>query len=203
MCNLYSITKNQDAVRRLFNVAKDSVGNLASMPGVFPDYEAPVVRNAECGRELIKMRWGMPPPPQYGGAPPYDRCGNRRSCAGRTRCHPQVSKERRQFKKAIAEISEPPIHPSRHGDACRATRSLVYDCAGMADDCFASDADVRAFSAKASMAKHSASDMAMKVTTDAVQIFGGADYTKEFPVERYMRDSKSTRSSRAPARYIA
>jgi putative SOS response-associated peptidase YedK len=69
MCNLYSITKNQDAVRRLFNVAKDSVGNLASMPGVFPDYEAPVVRNAECGRELIKMRWGMPPPPQYGGAP--------------------------------------------------------------------------------------------------------------------------------------
>jgi putative SOS response-associated peptidase YedK len=39
------------------------------MPGVFPDYEAPVVHNAEDGRELIKMRWGMPPPPQYGGAP--------------------------------------------------------------------------------------------------------------------------------------
>jgi putative SOS response-associated peptidase YedK len=39
------------------------------MPGVFPDYEAPVVRNHESGRELIKMRWGMPPPPQFGGAP--------------------------------------------------------------------------------------------------------------------------------------
>jgi putative SOS response-associated peptidase YedK len=69
MCNLYSITKNRDAMRRLFNVVKDSVGNLASMPGVFPDYEAPLVRNGEGGRELIKMRWDMPPPPQYGGAP--------------------------------------------------------------------------------------------------------------------------------------
>jgi branched-chain amino acid transport system substrate-binding protein len=55
-----------------------------------------------------------------------------------------------------------------------AAHSLVCDCAGIADDGFASDADFRAFSAKASMAKCFASDMAMKVTTDAVQIFGGA-----------------------------
>lgn len=39
------------------------------MPGVFPDQEAPVVRNAAGERELIKMRWGMPPPPKFGGAP--------------------------------------------------------------------------------------------------------------------------------------
>ena len=62
--------------------------------------------------------------------------------------------------------------------------------AGIADDGFASDADFRAFSAKASMAKCFASDVAMKVTTDAVQIFGGAGYMKDFPVERYMRDAK-------------
>jgi putative SOS response-associated peptidase YedK len=36
---------------------------------VFPDYEAPVVRDHNDGRELIKMRWGMPPPPKFGGAP--------------------------------------------------------------------------------------------------------------------------------------
>jgi alkylation response protein AidB-like acyl-CoA dehydrogenase len=40
------------------------------------------------------------------------------------------------------------------------------------------------------MAKCFAADTAMKVTTDAVQIFGGYGYTREFPVERYMRDAK-------------
>ena len=40
------------------------------------------------------------------------------------------------------------------------------------------------------MAKCFAGDTAMKVATDAVQIFGGAGYTREFPVERYMRDAK-------------
>jgi hypothetical protein len=39
------------------------------MPGVFPDYPAPVVRNAGADRELILMRWGMPPPPRTGGPP--------------------------------------------------------------------------------------------------------------------------------------
>ena len=45
------------------------VGNLAPMPGVFPDYPAPVVRNAGAERELVMMRWGMPPPPRAGGFP--------------------------------------------------------------------------------------------------------------------------------------
>jgi putative SOS response-associated peptidase YedK len=39
------------------------------MPAVFPDYPAPVVRNAGDGRELVMMRWGMPPPPRTGGPP--------------------------------------------------------------------------------------------------------------------------------------
>jgi putative SOS response-associated peptidase YedK len=45
------------------------VVNLAPMPGVFPDYPAPVVRIAGAARELVLMRWGMPPPPRTGGAP--------------------------------------------------------------------------------------------------------------------------------------
>ena len=69
MCNLYSITTSQEAIRRLFGVASDSAGNLPSMPGVFPDYPAPVVRNTDTGRELAMMRWGMPPPLRTPGPP--------------------------------------------------------------------------------------------------------------------------------------
>ena len=64
MCNLYSITTNQAAIAALFRVVNRYVGNLAPMPGVFPDYPAPVVRNIADGRELTMMRWGMPPPPK-------------------------------------------------------------------------------------------------------------------------------------------
>jgi len=46
VCNLYSITTNQAAIIALFRVVNHYVGNLAPMPGVFPDYPAPVVRNA-------------------------------------------------------------------------------------------------------------------------------------------------------------
>jgi len=69
MCNLYSITTNQEAISRLFRVMNRYVGNLAPMPGVFPDYPAPIVRNADHGSELVTMRWGMPPPPKFGGPP--------------------------------------------------------------------------------------------------------------------------------------
>ena len=69
MCNFYSITTNQEAISRLFRVINRYVGNLPPMPGVFPDYPAPVVRNTNTGRELAMMRWGMPPPPRTGGPP--------------------------------------------------------------------------------------------------------------------------------------
>ena len=52
MCNLYSITTNQEAIRALFRVMNRYVGNLAPMPGVFPDYPAPVVRNAGAERDM-------------------------------------------------------------------------------------------------------------------------------------------------------
>jgi putative SOS response-associated peptidase YedK len=59
-CNLYSITTNQAAVIALFRVVNRYVGNLAPMPGVFPDYKAPIVRTGAEGRELATARWGMP-----------------------------------------------------------------------------------------------------------------------------------------------
>jgi putative SOS response-associated peptidase YedK len=60
VCNLYSMTKNVDAIRRLFSALNSRVGNLPSMPGIFPDYPAPIVRNAPEGREIVTARWGMP-----------------------------------------------------------------------------------------------------------------------------------------------
>jgi hypothetical protein len=45
ICNLYSITTNQAAIIALFRVINGYVGNLPPMPGVFPDYPAPVIRN--------------------------------------------------------------------------------------------------------------------------------------------------------------
>jgi putative SOS response-associated peptidase YedK len=69
VCNLYSITTNQAAIAALFRVINRYVGNLPPMPGVFPDYPAPIVRNAGDEREMTLMRWGMPPPPRTGGPP--------------------------------------------------------------------------------------------------------------------------------------
>jgi alkylation response protein AidB-like acyl-CoA dehydrogenase len=50
----------------------------------------------------------------------------------------------------------------------------------------------RAFGKEAAVAKLVATDAAMKVTTDAVQVLGGAGYTEDFPLERYMREAKVT-----------
>lgn len=58
MCNLYSITTNQEAIIRLFRVVNRYVGNLPPGPGVFPDYPAPATRNIDHGTELISMRLG-------------------------------------------------------------------------------------------------------------------------------------------------
>lgn len=60
MCNLYSLTKGQAAIRALFDGMKDNAGNMSSLPGIYPDTAAPVIRNTDEGRELTVMRWGMP-----------------------------------------------------------------------------------------------------------------------------------------------
>jgi putative SOS response-associated peptidase YedK len=65
MCNLYSMTTTQEAMRRLFPGILDSYGNLPAMPGIYPDYPAPIIRNASGGLELAKARLGMPTLPRY------------------------------------------------------------------------------------------------------------------------------------------
>jgi putative SOS response-associated peptidase YedK len=62
MCNLYSVTKGQQAIRELARAMQDRTGNLPPLPGIFPDYPAPIVRNHPDGRELAMARWGMPSP---------------------------------------------------------------------------------------------------------------------------------------------
>ena len=69
MCNLYSLTRSQDAMRQLFAIHEDLTGNLPPLPDIFPDQMAPVVHVADGTRRLELMRWGMPGPPQFGGAP--------------------------------------------------------------------------------------------------------------------------------------
>jgi putative SOS response-associated peptidase YedK len=62
MCNLYSLSKGQQAIRDLTRAMSDETGNLPPMPGIFPDYPAPIVRNQPGGRQLMMARWGMPSP---------------------------------------------------------------------------------------------------------------------------------------------
>lgn len=62
MCNLYSLTKGQAAIREIAKVWTDRTGNLAPQPAIFPDQSAPVIRMGHEGREMTMMRWGMPSP---------------------------------------------------------------------------------------------------------------------------------------------
>jgi putative SOS response-associated peptidase YedK len=68
MCNLYSVTSTQQAIRDLARAMRDIAGNVPPLPAVFPDQMAPVVRTAKDGvRELAMMRWGFPPPTHVTG----------------------------------------------------------------------------------------------------------------------------------------
>ena len=62
MCNLYSLSKGQQAIREMARAMRDLTGNQPPLPGIFPDYSAPIVRNNEGIRELSMARWGMPSP---------------------------------------------------------------------------------------------------------------------------------------------
>ena len=62
MCNVYSLTKGPQAIRDFVRATHSDVGNMAPMPGIFPDYSAPIVRDGAEGRELVMARWGMPSP---------------------------------------------------------------------------------------------------------------------------------------------
>ncbi|HEX6754460.1 MAG TPA: acyl-CoA dehydrogenase [Mycobacteriales bacterium] len=95
-------------------------------------------------------------------------------------------KERRQFGQAIAEFQGVQFMLADMAMRTEAARQLVYVAAGKAER---GERDLTFVSASA---KVLASDTAMAVTTDAVQLFGGYGYTQDFPVERMMRDAKIT-----------
>ena len=65
--------KSQEAMRRLFDGLVDRAGNMPPLPGIYPDYSAPIIRNGAEGRELVMARWGMPTPPQYLAGKKVDR----------------------------------------------------------------------------------------------------------------------------------
>jgi len=94
--------------------------------------------------------------------------------------------ERRQFGKAVAEFQGVQFMLADMAMKLEAARQMVYVAAAKSER---GDADLPFFGAAA---KCYASDVAMEVTTDAVQLLGGAGYVKDYPVERMMRDAKIT-----------
>mgnify|MGYP003585287341 FL=1 len=97
----------------------------------------------------------------------------------------KYSKERVQFGKPISANQAISFMIADMATKIDAARLLVYRAAALKDA-------GKPYSKEAAMAKLFASDIAMEVTTDAVQILGGYGYIREYPTERYMRDAKIT-----------
>ncbi|RGC70308.1 Acyl-CoA dehydrogenase [Micromonospora sp. MW-13] len=95
-------------------------------------------------------------------------------------------RERRQFGRPVAEFQGIQFMLADMGMKLEAARQLTYTAAGKSER---GDADLTYFGAAA---KCFASDAAMEITTDAVQLLGGYGYTRDYPVERMMRDAKIT-----------
>jgi alkylation response protein AidB-like acyl-CoA dehydrogenase len=95
-------------------------------------------------------------------------------------------KERKQFGKPIADFQGIQFMLADMGMKLEAARQLTYVAAGKSER---GDDDLTYFGAAA---KCFASDAAMEITTDAVQLLGGYGYTRDYPVERMMRDAKIT-----------
>jgi alkylation response protein AidB-like acyl-CoA dehydrogenase len=96
------------------------------------------------------------------------------------------AKERKQFGKPIADFQGLQFMLADMGMKVEAARQLTYAAAGRSER---GDKDLTFFGAAA---KCFASDTAMQVTTDAVQVLGGYGYTNDYPAERMMRDAKIT-----------
>ncbi len=96
------------------------------------------------------------------------------------------ARERRQFGQPIASFQAIQHMLADMAIQIEAARALLYSTARMIDS------GAKNYSKESSMCKVLASDVAMKVTVDAVQIFGGYGYMKEYPVEKMMRDAKIT-----------
>ena len=97
----------------------------------------------------------------------------------------KYTKERKQFGRAISKFQNTQFELAYMDTKIEASRLLVYKAAYYKDQ-------KKRYSTEAAMAKLFAADTAMEVTTKAVQLHGGYGYTREYPVERMMRDAKIT-----------
>ncbi|CAM3836005.1 acyl-CoA dehydrogenase [Mesobacillus zeae] len=95
------------------------------------------------------------------------------------------AKERQQFGKPIAAQQGIGFKLADMATMVEASRLLTYQAAWL-------ESEGLPYGKESAMSKLLAGDTAMKVTTDAVQVFGGYGYTKDYPVERFMRDAKIT-----------
>jgi alkylation response protein AidB-like acyl-CoA dehydrogenase len=96
------------------------------------------------------------------------------------------AKQRCQFDQPIISFQAVSHMLANMATDVEAARALVYAAARTVDS------GVRTFSMESAMAKVFASDMAMRVTTDAIQVLGGVGYMRDYPVEKMMRDAKIT-----------
>ncbi len=98
----------------------------------------------------------------------------------------EYSHQRKQFGQPISSFQAVQHMLADMAVQIEAARALIYQTARMIDS------GAKDFSANSAMCKLFASDVAMKVTTDAIQVFGGYGYMKEYPVEKMFRDAKIT-----------
>ncbi|WP_313431773.1 acyl-CoA dehydrogenase [Siminovitchia terrae] len=97
----------------------------------------------------------------------------------------EYAKERKQFGRPIVDNQAISFKLADMATSIEASRLLTYQAAWL-------ESEGLPYGKESAMSKLMAGDTAMKVTTEAVQIFGGYGYTKDYPVERYMRDAKIT-----------
>ncbi len=105
-------------------------------------------------------------------------------CRGALELTVDYSRQRRQFDRPICSFQAVQHILADMATQTEAARALVYSTTRMID------CGEKNFAKRAAMVKLFASDVAMKVTTDAVQVFGGYGYMREYPVEKMMRDAK-------------
>ena len=98
----------------------------------------------------------------------------------------EYARQREQFGQTIISFQAIQFMLADMATQIEAARALIYATAKMID------AGVKNIAKESAMCKVLASDVAMKVTTDAVQIFGGYGYMRDYPIEKYMRDAKIT-----------
>jgi alkylation response protein AidB-like acyl-CoA dehydrogenase len=96
------------------------------------------------------------------------------------------AKKRNQFSQPVISFQAVSHMLANMATDVEAARALVYSAARTIDS------GAKNFSMDSAMAKVFASDVAMRVTTDAVQIFGGVGYMRDYPIEKMMRDAKIT-----------